>query len=357
MARRIGFFPILIASFATTVAFINPLRAYGETVTSQPAAAARTGEQPALSPAQAQATVERVASLIEQRYVSPEVGRRYAASLRANIRAGRYAALSDAAALGRLVTADLQAVAPDGHVSVRPPREPGARTVATAAQPVPAGLATGIIDARWIKPGVAYIAFDHFSDEPAAVAALNDFLHTYGGARALIIDARRDRGGSFPMLGILGDHLFGERRILANMDVSAKTVEENGVPFPEGPELRRTAAPAGLVRFQHWSVPAADARLFGVPVYYLTSRRTFSAAEHLAMVLKSTGRATLIGEATGGGNHFGGTEEVGAGLEMFVPIGRTTDPTTSKDWETTGVAPDVAVPADAALDEALKRIG
>ena len=63
----------------------------------------------------------------------------------------------------------------------------------------------------------------------------------------------------------------------------------------------------------------------------------------------------MIGEATGGGNHFGGTEDVGSGLEMFVPIGRTTDPATGADWEGHGVAPDVAVAAVAALETALAR--
>jgi hypothetical protein len=37
-----------------------------------------------------------------------------------------------------------------------------------------------------------------------------------------------------------------------------------------------------------------------------------------------------------------------------VPVARPINPVTKKDWEGTGVAPDVAVPADRALDVALK---
>lgn len=346
MARRIGFFPIMIASFATTLAFTLP----------RPVRAAEVA--PAV---QADAVAERVAGVLETRYVVPALGKRYAAMLRANVAAGRYRGITDPAALAERITADLQAVQRDGHLRVGLVRrqEPPAITASAApAAASPQGLAPGIREARWLQPGVAYIAFDYFSDDPAALAALTAFLRDHSSARALVIDARDHHGGAFPMLGVLGDALFTQPKRLAIMDVAKTVVEEHGVPFPEGPELRRAPGPEGLIRFEHWSVPAAgNGALARMPVYYLTSKRTFSAAEHMAMVLKSQARATLIGEPTGGGNHFGGTEEVGGGLDMFVPIGRTSDPKTGEDWEGRGVTPDIVVPADTALEVALRSIG
>ena len=41
---------------------------------------------------------------------------------------------------------------------------------------------------------------------------------------------------------------------------------------------------------------------------------------------------------------------------MLVPISRNVDPRTGKAWEGEGVAPDVDVSADRALDVALERI-
>jgi C-terminal processing protease CtpA/Prc len=61
----------------------------------------------------------------------------------------------------------------------------------------------------------------------------------------------------------------------------------------------------------------------------------------------------LIGERTAGANHFGGIEPIGAGLAAFIPVGRTYDPDTGKDWEGTGIVPDIEVPVDQALDRAL----
>jgi C-terminal processing protease CtpA/Prc len=48
---------------------------------------------------------------------------------------------------------------------------------------------------------------------------------------------------------------------------------------------------------------------------------------------------------------------MGESYAAFIPVGRTFDPDTGKSWEGTGVTPDVAVPADKALDEALKLAG
>ena len=72
MARRIGFFPIMVASFAVTVACIGPFGA--------PRGAGRP-RAPAAAAVDANATAERVAVNLEQRYVVPGLGRRYAAML------------------------------------------------------------------------------------------------------------------------------------------------------------------------------------------------------------------------------------------------------------------------------------
>ena len=84
---------------------------------------------------------------------------------------------------------------------------------------------------------------------------------------------------------------------------------------------------------------------------------TASAAEHFALALKGTGRATLIGQPTSGANHFGGDMELGGGYTAFIPVGRTFDPATGKDWEGTGIAPDITVPPEDALVKALALAG
>lgn len=319
-------------------------------------ATAQTAPVERVAPADLSAMLAEVATLLETRYVDPAIGKRYAALVRANAANGRYAAIADRHELATKITADLQTVHPDGHLRLTVAGERSAKPAAVSN--TPREIAPGILEARWIDGDIAYIRFRRFSDDSAALAALTTFLAEHTAARALILDSRENGGGRFPMLGILADALYDRERPLVSMELATKVFEENGSPWPATPELRAAPAPAGLVRTVHWAVPSrAAAPLGATPVYYLISHRTYSAAEHMAFALKVTGRATLIGETTGGGNHFGGVEPVGAGLEMFVPSGRTSDLTTGADWEQVGVSPDVAVPADQALDEALRRIG
>src|SRR5262249_52658962 len=118
--------------------------------------------------------------------------------------------------------------------------------------------------------------------------------------------------------------------------------------------MRVVDAPPGIIRRAHFAVPHPTERpLVNAKVFYLTSPKTRSAAEHFALALQRTKRGILIGERTAGANHFGGFEPIGDGLVAFIPIGRTYDPDTGKDWEGDGLKPDIEVPADQALDKAI----
>ena len=92
------------------------------------------------------------------------------------------------------------------------------------------------------------------------------------------------------------------------------------------------------------------------PVYVLTSRSTFSAAEGFAYHLQSLKRAVIVGEVTGGGAHAGGYLPLGNDLEVFVPSIRATNPITGTNREGTGVRLDIEVAEHRARDAALEAI-
>lgn len=104
-------------------------------------------------------------------------------------------------------------------------------------------------------------------------------------------------------------------------------------------------------------MPNGDFRLRDAKVFLLTSESTNSAAEYFALAMKASGRATLVGSRTSGANHFGGMIPLPGGYAAFIPVGRTYDPATGKDWEGTGVSPDVDVPPEDALAWALQSLG
>ncbi|HSH59684.1 MAG TPA: S41 family peptidase [Acidimicrobiales bacterium] len=102
-------------------------------------------------------------------------------------------------------------------------------------------------------------------------------------------------------------------------------------------------------------VAGAHRRGYGTDkkVFVLTSNQTFSAAEEFAYSLQVLKRATIVGETTGGGAHPGEGAALLGRHGMFVPSGRAINPITRRNWEGTGVVPDVEVNANLALETAL----
>ena len=338
---------------ASVVCVSTPLLA--QATPSAPSATAPA--KPAFDKADAEKAVTELASALEDNFVFPDTGKAYAAMLRANLARGAYASFPDAQTFADKVTDDLQAVHKDGHLRLRvAPAEQ--RGQAQAQNGGPADV-NDVTKAGWLAPGVAYIDFDGFPGNETTIAAVRKFLETHKDAKHLIIDARHNGGGGLAEMNLIFEQIFTKPTTLVAMDIRQAVEEKHGTPFDANdPLMRKVSGPATIIRREHIAVPAAkQSALRDAKVYLLTSKKTFSAAEHLSLSLKRTKRATLIGEATGGGAHFGGMGPMGAGYAAFVPVGRTFDPDTGQSWEGTGVAPDIAVPADKALDEALKLAG
>ena len=302
----------------------------------------------------ANAIAEHYAALLERDYVYPDTGERYAAALRAAIAAGRYAPLSGAA-LAKAIDADIDSVQPDGHLRVRPPES------AEPASGGPAGMPRGpkppVEQAGWIAPGIAFIRFNLFPDDAAVTAVAAKFMADHAGAKAIIFDIRTHNGGGIEQMNVIFPWLFARPTRLVTMATRASVDESGEGPLGGDSGLRLVAGDPGMVTREHWATPNDDARLRDAKVYVLTSEATASAAEHFALAMKHTGRGVLVGSATAGANHFGRGEELGGGFRAFIPVGRTYDPITGKDWEGDGVQPDIAVPPADALMRALIELG
>lgn len=181
------------------------------------------------------------------------------------------------------------------------------------------------------KGNIGYLALTEFG-RPAQVksriAAAMDLL---GDTEALIIDLRKTGGGDPDSVMLLASYLFD------------KPTHLNDIYWREGDRTE-----------SRWTTKSVAGKRYGEArkIYVLTSQRTFSAGEDFAYALKYAGRATLIGETTGGGAHPGNPRRVNEHFMMFVPNGRAINPVTKTDWEGVGVKPDVDVPADEALAKA-----
>ncbi|MFN8177105.1 MAG: S41 family peptidase [bacterium] len=297
--------------------------------------------------------VEALAAGVSDVYVFADIGKQYADSLRARLAGGAYDAIADDAALADRLTTDLQAIHPDKHLRVLTAtdprgerfRPPGSRAGAPPGDPRASMLArertvnfgfarveilpgnVGLVDLRSFDP--AEIAGE------TAVAAMR-FL---GNCDAVIFDLRKNGGGSPTMIQLLVSYLVGE-----------DPEHINDFYIREGDETR-----------QFHTLPyVPGTRLKDADVFVLTSRRTFSAAEEFTYDLQALKRGTVVGDTTGGGAHPVRPVPLAGGLIATVPFGRAINPVTGKDWEGTGVIPDLPCAADDALDvahaEALRRL-
>ena len=276
----------------------------------------------------------------------------YARMLRQNIATGRYDS-GTREALAKLLTDDLQAVHKDGHlhVEVTDQLEGGG-----GRDGPPANFPPLIQSAKTIAPGIGYIRFSAFFGTPEEMEGVRKWLAGNRDAKTLIFDLRNHHGGGLDEQDAIFAYLYAQETPLVRMAMAKDVYDRHGSPMQPAPTLV-FATEGDKVVATHSALPGEDTPLRNAKVYLLVSNRTASAAEHFALALKSTGRATLIGEATGGANHFGGPAELNEHFAAWMPVGRTYDIKTGQDWEGDGVAPDMVVDPKDALVVALERAG
>jgi Peptidase family S41/N-terminal domain of Peptidase_S41 in eukaryotic IRBP len=316
--------------------------------------------------------VTRALALLRENYVFPDQAERIAAEIEARLAAGDYDDLDEITLTERL-TGHLQAASGDKHLRVRlgggppprgngpGPRQPGPRRHSADPTRGSAGRGSAAEDsdgqagheARRLKMrqrgrlgnfgirrierldgNIGYLELRRVAAPenagPAVAAAMELVVGTY----ALIIDLRRNGGGSPHGVALWCSYLFPEEPTHFNDIFHADTGETR----------------------QFWSYPyLPGSRYLERPVYVLTSSRTFSGGEDFCYTLQSLGRAEIIGETTGGGAHPTRPFPVSAAVHIGIPHARSVSPVTGTNWQGTGVVPDTPAPADQAYDVAYAK--
>jgi hypothetical protein len=309
---------------------------------------------PESAPVARSKTLEDLASKLSDRFVDPDVAQRYAAMLRASEASGKYDSIADDSAFAKQVTADLQAIAFDGHLKLFP--QPKDQPTGIPAGSPAASSKTVEATARLTKD-IAYIRLGNFFGTDEGLAAVRKFMADNSDAKTIIFDVRTHVGGGLDEMDVIFPLIFDKPTTLVDLDTRSVVDAQTGNPFGAVASIRRVAAPDTVVRREHFVTPAVGAPLAHAKVFVLTSGRTGSAGEHFVLALKRTHRATVIGETTYGAGNYGGFVPIVGGFSAFIPVGRTFDPDTGKGWDYVGIAPEVAVPAAEAMIEALVRSG
>ncbi len=320
----------LVALILTTL-FVPPTSALQEA----PVGPVTDTERP-IDEATRKIVIDRLLDELLEGYVFPEIAEKMAAAIRSNsyemYQGGREFALA--------LTEDLQKVSRDLHLRVRYSEEsnkpePEGRPAPEEEDRVKTFMSRqnfGFQKIEVLEGNVGYLNLLGFFDAALggqkAAAAMNVLADT----DALIIDVRHNGGGDPAMVALISTYLF-----------EGEPVHLNDLYWRPGNSTQ-----------QYWTLPHVPGQKFGgeKTVFVLTSRQTFSAAEEFAYNLKNLGRATIVGETTGGGAHPGMSVRIHQYFEVFVPIGRAINPISKTNWEGTGVKPDLPVAAEEALTTA-----
>ncbi len=306
-------------------------------------AAAVQAQEADLKPEHRAELINDVSNLLTEHYVFADVGEDMVTLINSKLKQGDYEQFTSVSAMAHQLTQDLQSISHDLHLHVdaaeAPPMEQGSSEVDEAAI-----QQRRLANARFnnfgferleILPGnVGYLELRSFASASiggeTAVAAMN-FL---ANSSAIIFDLRQNGGGDPSMIQLLSSYLFEEPEHLNSFYIRATDSTE-----------------------QYWTQASVRGpKMPDTPVYILTSRRTFSAAEEFTYNLRNMERATIVGETTGGGAHpvdfhF---SDMGDGhyASMSIPYGRAINPITGTNWEGTGVEPHIKASADNALQVA-----
>ena len=331
-------FALLFAALLFAGSMIDPL----------PANAQAGREETTIDRDAKAAIIDSLTTALNNIYIFPDVAKEIEKGLKKKLKKKEYDDINALEAFTRRLTEDMEEIAHDGHLWIRPAREEELNRT-QRDEPTDEEIAQrnarlaysnyGFEKVERFEGNIGYLKFNMFSHAlgagGTAIAAMN-FLEN---CDALIIDLRDNGGGSPSMIQLISSYFFEEPTHL------------NTFYIRRSDEYK-----------QFWTQRHVEGnRLVDVPLYVLTSSRTYSGAEEFTYNMKNLERGTIIGETTGGGAHPTGVHIFAdTKVAASIPFGRAINPISNTNWEGTGIEPHIQVPRDEALDvakiEAMKQI-
>jgi C-terminal processing protease CtpA/Prc len=294
-----------------------------------------------ITAAEQKAVVETLTRDLNENYVFPDVAQQIGKTLTSGLKS--YSSITSSREFAKALTKDLQSVNGDGHLRVRfsydkiPARaqktEPSEQEI-RERQEFMKQVNYGFDSVKRLGGNIGYIELRGFMDPEMGEDTVAAAMTLVSNTDSLIIDLRRNGGGSPGMVALICSYFFGDEKVHLNDLYWRKGNQTN----------------------EFWTTPKVKGtKYLDKDIYILTSKRTFSAAEEFSYNLRNLKRAKIVGETTGGGAHPGGSFILGDHFSAFIATGRAISPITKTNWEGTGVKPHIAVSKELALETAYKQ--
>ncbi|MEL7222684.1 MAG: S41 family peptidase [Bacteroidota bacterium] len=284
--------------------------------------------------------IERLSQLMNDRYVFPEVAQQTATHLSKQLAAGHFDQFEDDESFAKALTESVQSINKDKHMRIRanPPYVAPANTPERIIEERLSRISRsrrgnyGFNTVQVLEGNVGYLDLRGFAGLENAQASADAAMKLLSRTDAVIVDLSKNGGGSPRMVQYLCSYFFDQKLHL------------NSLYWREGDETE-----------EFWTLDDVNGtRMPDVPLFIITSERTFSGAEEFSYNMQTQKRATLVGQITGGGANPGGTQRINDKLSVFIPTGRAINPITKTNWEGVGVVPEIKTKKEETYDKTLE---
>ena len=292
-----------------------------------------------------------VSEKLMESYINLDTAKKMAAELQSN--AKKYKSITSSKEFSKVLTKDLQKVSKDLHLKVN--FEPKRITQSKRIMPANiklkrdkmmamkmAEINFGFTETKVLNGNIGYLNLRMFADMKYAKETATAAMSFLKNTNAIIIDLRNNGGGVPNMMQLLSSYFTGKKPVLLSNFYERKTNNKT----------------------QLFTLESIDGkRRTNTPLYILTSKKTFSAAEAFTYTLKHLNKAIVVGETTRGGANRTKRVNLNNNFTISIPYIEATHPVTKTNWEGKGVKPTIkSTKKDAfiiayidALDKTIKR--
>ena len=282
-------------------------------------------------------TVHQLNNLMNDHYVFPDVAKETSKHLNKKMEAGAFDEYTTLETFAEALTKEVQSINNDKHMRIRPipPYVSRENTPESMLKERLHAISesrestAGFREVKKMDGNVGYLDLRGFAGVDKGGPIADSYMKLLSTSDAIIIDLRKNGGGSPAMVQYLCSYFFDKQVHLNSLYWRARDTME------------------------FWTLEKVGGeKMPDVPLFVLTSNYTFSGAEEFSYNMQTQKRATLVGETTGGGANPGGGFPNNEKLRVFIPTGRAINPITKTNWEGVGVVPEVKTSAEEALDRA-----
>ena len=269
--------------------------------------------------------VEKITENMVEGYVYEDVALKMKSALKSALSKGKYDTCSSYSSFSKALNETAQEICHDKHLRIRP-----------ASNNTPRRRDSGkpMVEGEMLDGNIGLVTVNSFGDAKRGKKESDEVLAELVDAEVLIFDLRENQGGSPMMVQYLSSYLFEGEVLLNSLYWRERDRTDHFYTFEE----------------------VNGKKFIDVPVFVLTSNKTFSAAEEFTYNLQSRKRATIVGEVTGGGAHPVNLVNIDKNIVLVLPVGRAINPITKTNWEGTGIKPDIETKKSNALTAALQVI-